>query len=240
MAGPAASEAGETGEDELAGAQRRIAELERKIGQQQVDLDFFRRALRHVRGGCRPSVVPGVVRHLRGHPNDDERDAARRSHDRARCAGWRGSAAPAITASGRPARRVSTRPRCATRSSGWRWPTAGYRRGYRYITQTAAPRRPDRQSQARAAPDARGQSAGSAPAAVRAVDDRSRHPWRVVPNLARDMQLSGLDQLWVADITYIRLQEEFAYLAIVLDAFSRRVVGWAMAIISAPAWRWRR
>ena len=43
------------------------------------------------------------------------------------------------------------------------------------------------------------------------------------------MQLTGLDQLWVADITYIRLQEEFAYLAVVLDAFSRRVVGWAMA-----------
>ncbi|WP_271574313.1 integrase core domain-containing protein [Bradyrhizobium sp. CCBAU 11361] len=36
----------------------------------------------------------------------------------------------------------------------------------------------------------------------------------------------GLDQLWVTDITYIRLQEEFAYLAIMLDAFSRRVVGW--------------
>ena len=57
----------------------------------------------------------------------------------------------------------------------------------------------------------------------------ARHRWPVVPNLARDMQLSALDQLWVADITYIRLQEEFAYLAIVLDAFSRRVVGWAMA-----------
>ena len=57
----------------------------------------------------------------------------------------------------------------------------------------------------------------------------SKHGWPVVPNLARDMQLSGLDQLWVADITYIRLQEEFAYLAVILDAFSRRVVGWAMA-----------
>jgi putative transposase len=57
----------------------------------------------------------------------------------------------------------------------------------------------------------------------------ARHPWPVMPNLARDMQLSGLDQLWVADITYIRLQQEFAYLAVVLDAFSRRVIGWAMA-----------
>jgi len=57
----------------------------------------------------------------------------------------------------------------------------------------------------------------------------SRHEWRVVPNLARGMVPTGLDQLWVADITYIRLQEEFAYLAIVLDAFSRRVIGWALA-----------
>jgi transposase InsO family protein len=55
----------------------------------------------------------------------------------------------------------------------------------------------------------------------------SRHGWRVVPNLARGLELTGLDQLWVADITYIRLAEEFAYLAIVLDAFSRKVVGWA-------------
>jgi putative transposase len=42
------------------------------------------------------------------------------------------------------------------------------------------------------------------------------------------MVLSGLDQLWVADITYVHLLEEFAFLAVVLDAFSRRVVGWAL------------
>ena len=56
----------------------------------------------------------------------------------------------------------------------------------------------------------------------------SRHHWRVVPNLARGMQPTGLDQLWVADITYVRLAEGFAYLAAVIDAFSRRVVGWAL------------
>ena len=61
------------------------------------------------------------------------------------------------------------------------------------------------------------------------------------------MQLSDLDQLWVADITYIRMQEEFAYLAVVLDAFSRRVVGWAMdehlqasLAMAALTWRSRR
>jgi transposase InsO family protein len=56
----------------------------------------------------------------------------------------------------------------------------------------------------------------------------SHHPWRVVPNLVRSLVLTGLDQLWVADITYVRLREEFAYLAVVLDAFSRRVLGWAL------------
>jgi len=58
----------------------------------------------------------------------------------------------------------------------------------------------------------------------------SRHRWRVVPNLTRGIQLTGLDQLWVADITYLRLLEEFAFLAVVLDAFSRRVIGWAVEI----------
>ena len=57
----------------------------------------------------------------------------------------------------------------------------------------------------------------------------SRHGWRVVANLARGMELTGLDQLWVADITYVHLVEEFAYLAIILDAFSRKVIGWALA-----------
>jgi transposase InsO family protein len=60
------------------------------------------------------------------------------------------------------------------------------------------------------------------------VTTDSRHSWRVAPNLARGMILTGLDQLWVADITYIRLQEEFAFLAVVIDAFSRRAVGWAL------------
>ena len=60
------------------------------------------------------------------------------------------------------------------------------------------------------------------------VTTNSRHPWRVVPNLARGLVPSSLDQLWVADITYIRLRDEFAYLAIVLDTFSRRVIGWAL------------
>ena len=60
------------------------------------------------------------------------------------------------------------------------------------------------------------------------VTTDSRHEWRIVANLARGLVLTGLDQLWVADITYVRMREEFAFLAVVLDAFSRRVIGWAL------------
>lgn len=56
----------------------------------------------------------------------------------------------------------------------------------------------------------------------------SGHGLPVYPNLAQEMTLTGLDQLWVADITYIRLLVEFVYLAVILDAFSRRVIGWAL------------
>jgi putative transposase len=54
------------------------------------------------------------------------------------------------------------------------------------------------------------------------------HGRKVYPNLARDMLLTGTDQLWRADITYIRLQAEFVFLAVILDAYSRRVIGWAL------------
>jgi transposase InsO family protein len=60
------------------------------------------------------------------------------------------------------------------------------------------------------------------------VTTDSGHGRKVYPNLAKNMVLTGLDQLWVADITYIRLAEEFVFLAVILDAFSRRVVGWAL------------
>jgi transposase InsO family protein len=60
------------------------------------------------------------------------------------------------------------------------------------------------------------------------VTTDSNHGRKVYPNRARDMVLTGMDQLWRADITYIRLREEFVFLAVILDAFSRRVIGWAL------------
>src|SRR2546428_5261956 len=60
------------------------------------------------------------------------------------------------------------------------------------------------------------------------VTTDSDHGLEVYLNLAGRMKLTGIDQLWVADITYIRLKAEFVYLAVILDGHSRRVVGWAL------------
>jgi putative transposase len=62
---------------------------------------------------------------------------------------------------------------------------------------------------------------------VRTTD--SRHGFTVYPNLAKEMVLTDINQLWVADITYIRLRAEFVYLAVILDAYSRRVIGWELS-----------
>lgn len=56
----------------------------------------------------------------------------------------------------------------------------------------------------------------------------SKHGLRIYPNLAQDMVLTSINQLWVADITYIRLAMEFVYLAVLLDAYSRSCIGWAL------------
>ncbi len=60
------------------------------------------------------------------------------------------------------------------------------------------------------------------------VTTDSNHDRPVYPNLAREIAPTGINQLWVADITYIRLELEFVYLAVILDAYSRRVIGWAL------------
>jgi len=57
----------------------------------------------------------------------------------------------------------------------------------------------------------------------------SRHDLPVYPNLARQLKLTGVNQLWVSDMTFIRLRNEFVFLAVVMDAYSRRVIGWELA-----------
>ena len=60
------------------------------------------------------------------------------------------------------------------------------------------------------------------------VTTNSNHTRKVYPNLARNMILTAPNQLWRADITYIRLRDEFVFLAVILDAYSRRVIGWEL------------
>src|SRR5260370_927846 len=72
------------------------------------------------------------------------------------------------------------------------------------------------------------------------VTTDSRHNLPVYPNLTRDMTPNGVNQVWVADLTLLRLRTEVIYLAVVLDAFSRRVIGWALgrtleAVLAVPA-----
>lgn len=57
----------------------------------------------------------------------------------------------------------------------------------------------------------------------------SEHGLRVYPNLLLDLEVDALDQVWMADITYIRLRQRFLYLAVILDCLSRRVVGWELS-----------
>jgi transposase InsO family protein len=64
--------------------------------------------------------------------------------------------------------------------------------------------------------------------AFRPATTDSDHRWRVWPNLARRMTPMASNRLWVADITYVHLAEAFVYLAVVLDGFSRKVIGWAL------------
>ena len=58
----------------------------------------------------------------------------------------------------------------------------------------------------------------------------SEHGLKVYPNLLPQQEVTGLDQLWVSDLTYIRLPQGFCYLAVVLDAYSRKAIGWELSI----------
>lgn len=57
----------------------------------------------------------------------------------------------------------------------------------------------------------------------------SNHGEKIYPNLARYLKITGINQLWVADITYIQLSKEFVFLAVIIDVFSRRCIGWELS-----------
>lgn len=70
---------------------------------------------------------------------------------------------------------------------------------------------------------------------VRTTD--AQHGLKVYPHLVPELKVDGLDRLWIADITYIRLSREFVYLAVLLDAWSRRCIGWALDELWKRNWR---
>jgi len=64
--------------------------------------------------------------------------------------------------------------------------------------------------------------------AFRPVTTQSNHSYNIYPNLIKNIEVTGLNQVWVADITYIRLVHEFVYLAVIIDIFSRKCIGWSL------------
>jgi transposase-like protein len=208
---------------DLATAQRRIAELERKVGQQQLELDFFRRALRQVSGRRRPSDGSGAVYALidamttplpqGGLPVERLYALAGVS----RAGDYRRWQEAALRREQTAVCDAIQRLALAHRHYGYRRIAAQLHREGMAVNRKRVLRlmREDNLLCLRKRPFV-------------PVTTDTRHAWRVVPNRARGMAPSGLDQLWVADITDVRLVESFAYLAVVLDAFSRRVLGWAL------------
>ena len=207
----------------LAAAEKRIAELERKIGQQQVELDFFQQALRQVGEAAGRSPVLAQKR-LRRH-----RETMRRC--RKANLPWHGCARlTSLSRAGYYRHSRASAPReeaIGLRDAIQRMALQHRHYGYRRIAAQLR-REGFAGNHKRVLRLMREDNLLCLRNAFRPRNHRFRHGWRIVPNLARGMEPTGLDQLWVADITYVRLREEFAYLAIVLDAFSRRVVGWAL------------
>ena len=212
---------------ELARAKARIAELERKIGKQQMDLDFFREALRLI-DALEAKLRRPARRPLRGHRSDERARDARRPLDRPFVrAGesvprrllslWRGSRDP--SGRKRTCATKSRRSRSKNRFYGYRrigqelWRLHGLQINHKRLRRLM---REDNLLCLRSKPFV-------------PYTTNSRHEFPIVPNLTRGLVPTGLDQIWVADITYVRLAGQFVYLAVVLDAFSRKVVGWALA-----------
>jgi len=212
--------------DELAQANARIAELERVIGRQQADLHFFSRSLAALGRQApdqRRAHLYEVIRKMtsdesQGFLEDDanvERLCALGGVSRAgyyRHLGPHGAARDDADL-----RDLIQRIALADRHCGYRRVTHELRRTGLIVNAKRVLRlmRQDNLLALR-----------SKPFVPRTTD--SRHGFAIRPNLIRNLTPTALDQIWVADITYIRLAESFVYLAVVIDAFSRKVIGWEL------------
>jgi len=172
----------------------RIAELERKIGQQAMAIDFLKKVKRHLvckrwtieKADENSNGIPWFVLHR---PNSDK-----------------------------------LRFRNQIQRIALRWPAYGYRRVHAELLRqgwSVNHKRILRLMRADNLLCLRRRK-------FLLLTTDSQHGLPIYPNVAEEMLLTSIDQLWVADITYIRLQVEFVYLAVLLDAFSRRCIGWAL------------
>ncbi len=199
---------------------RRIAELERKIGQLTMENDFLKKALQHFRDHHPPAVVNGG-------------DACLKKSGKASSKGQAVNALCQMTGASRAgfyrwllphqATPVEMELRDAMQKVALEWPAYGYRR----ITHELQ-RRGFEVNHKHVLRMMREDNLLCVRRRMFMVTTDSRHHLPVYPNLAPEITPTAINQLWVADITYVRLRIEFVYLAVILDAFSRRVIGWAL------------
>ncbi len=223
-----------TNRGELLAARQRIAELERKVGQQELELDFFEQVLRRVTAVRRPRTRSRLRRILDHVEKSPDKAAEHRTDVRAGRRQPRGILS-ALASLGSPSKPI---PRCAIRCSKWRWSIASMaigacRHELRRRGMEVNAKRVLRLMREDNLLCLRGR--GFVPPTTDA-----RHTWRNWPNLTRGLITQTINELWVADITYVRLNEEFVFVAVVLDAHSRRVIGWRLAGIWARTWRSKR
>jgi putative transposase len=207
---PAAVAAAARAPDER--AQARIAELERLVGRQQADLDFFSRSLavmgREAPRERRAHLFAVIEEMTRERPQGEpDTNPARIAHlieiarlSRASYYRWLEP-------------KLAERDDAELRDLIQRLALQRRYEGYRRLTK-------------RLRDQGLVVNLRRRPFVPQTTD--SRHKFKIVANLARGLEPTGLDQLWVADITYVRLAEAFVYLAVIVDAFSRKVVGWAL------------
>jgi transposase-like protein len=198
----------------------RIAELERKIGQQVLEVDFLNRALQHVEQQRQPLAASGGA--LFTNRSSEKLKAGTLLTIRRMCrlagvsgAGFYGCgvvSGPAAVGLRDPVQRVALE-----------WPTYGSRRITVELCRCGVPVNRKRVQRV-----VREDNLLCLRKRKFVATTDSAHGLKVYPNLAAALVVSGINQLWRADITYIRLLEEFIYLAVVLDAFSRRAIGWAL------------
>jgi transposase InsO family protein len=208
-----------------AAAARRIVDLERKIGQQHLELDFFAQPC-GMSGNHAGRAACLAGQHLRDDPRADAA-ARRRARNRAKLRFGQGQPGRVLPALAGVA--AARQEEAALRDEIQRLSLANKHHGYRPVTvllrRTGWVVNHKRVQRIRREDNLLCVSGRT----FRPATTDSRHGWKVWPNLARYLITTTFNQPWVADITYVRLDEEFVYLAVVLDAFGRKVVGWAMA-----------